>query len=342
MSWIRRHLTFVLTSLLTIGLLAAACVYALSGYMANKRAFRELNDALVELKRLFEMDPHPGTEKINNIQIAREHQKQLRDFLEKAGARFVRVPPIPDSSQITTEEFASQLNRTIDKLQHDAVASGVALPPKYNFTFESIKRRVTFSTNSLPVLAVQLGEVKAICDILLRARIHSLDNLRRERVCVEDSPETVPSDYLDQQSITNELAVLTPYEITFRCFSSEFAGVLGGFASSPHCFLISHIDVGPVAAAVPEGFYSPEGYAPSITPGYPGRAMIPEETYRPMPPGYAGPFYERGPYARGPETGVTAPMPAPGTGRAGLQPVLDETLFRVVLRVYVVKLNLPK
>jgi hypothetical protein len=342
MSWIRRHLTFLLTSLATVGLLVAAAIYAVTGYMANKRAFTQLDDALVQLKQLFEMDPHPGTEKINNIEIAKEQQKQLRGYIEKAAERFVPVPPIPNSPEITTEEFTAQLNRAIDQMQRDATASGVALPPKYNFTFESIKRRVTFSTNSLPLLAVQLGEVKAICDVLFRARIHSLDNLRRERVCPEDSPETVPSDYLDRQSVTNELAVLTPYEITFRCFSGELAAALGGFGSSPYCFVIKHVDIGPAAGAGPEGFYGPEGYAPGMAPGYPGRTVPPEETFRPYPPGYSRPPYERGIYGRGTEFGVGTPTPTPGVRRTGPQPLLDETLFKVVLRVDVVKLNLPK
>ncbi|MCS7338096.1 MAG: Amuc_1100 family pilus-like protein [Verrucomicrobiae bacterium] len=340
MSWIRRHLTFVLTSLVTLGLLVAAFIFAVSGYTANRRAFTQLDEALVELKQLFEMDPHPGTDKIDNIAIAKEQQKQLRAFLEKAAERFVPVPPIPNSPQVTTEEFTAQLNRTIDQLQRDATSSGVALPPKYNFTFESIRRRVTFSTNSLPVLAAKLGEVKAICDILFRARIHSLDNLRRERVCPEDSPETVPSDYLDKHSVTNELAILTPFEITFRCFTSELAGVLGGFASSPYCFVIKHIDIGPAGAVAPEGMYSPEGYVPGVTPGYPARPGMPEDPYRRGLPGYGRTPYERGAYAR--EIDVGAPAPTPGVRRAGGQLALDEQMFRVVLTVDVVKLNLPK
>ena len=75
---------------------------------------------------------------------------------------------------------------------------------------------------------MQLGEVKGICEVLFEAKVNSLDNLRRERVSADDSkgPQT---DYLGEKSVTNELAVLTPYEVTFRCFSSELAAVLAGF-----------------------------------------------------------------------------------------------------------------
>lgn len=349
MSWIRRHFYFLLSSFATVGLLIAAFVYALAGYMANRRAFERLDGALVELKRLCELDPHPGTEKVNNIEIAREQQKQLREYIAKAAERFVPIPPIPNSPEITTEEFIAQLNRTIDQLQREATtAHGVALPPKYNFTFETIKRRVSFSTNSLPLLAAQLGEVKAICDVLFRARIHALDNLRRERVCPEDSPETAPTDYLDRQSVTNELAVLTPYEVTFRCFSEELARVLGGFANAPYCFIIKHIDIGPAGPSVtPEGSYGPEGYGPYIPgagPGYPGRVVPPEETYRPVPQPYGRPPYAGTPYGWETDRGIPTPTPVPTVpgAKPGPQPALDESMFKVVLRIDVVKLNLPK
>ena len=75
-----------------------------------------------------------------------------------------------------------------------------------------------------------MAEVKAICAVLFQAKINSLDNIRRERVSEDDlkGPQT---DYLPDKSVTNELAVLSPYEVSFRCFSPELAAVLAGFAS---------------------------------------------------------------------------------------------------------------
>ena len=43
--------------------------------------------------------------------------------------------------------------------------------------------------------------------------------------------------------MTNDEAVLTPYQITFRAFSPEIAQVLSGFASSPHGFIVKGINV---------------------------------------------------------------------------------------------------
>ena len=55
--------------------------------------------------------------------------------------------------------------------------------------------------------------------------------------------------------MTNELAVLTPYEVTFRCFSSELAAVLAGLASSPYALLVKTINVelAPAVAAPEAG-----------------------------------------------------------------------------------------
>jgi hypothetical protein len=43
---------------------------------------------------------------------------------------------------------------------------------------------------------------------------------------------------MDEQPVNNDLAVITPYVVTFRGFTPELASVLGGFAASPqrvHC-----------------------------------------------------------------------------------------------------------
>ena len=120
-------------------------------------------------------------------------------------------------------------------MQRDATKASVALPPKdsdgqtYSFSFAAQRESLAYAPGSLEPLSVQLAEVKAICAVLFQAKVNSLDNIRRERVSEDDlkGPQT---DYLPEKSVTNELAVLSPYEVTFRCFSSELAAVLAGFA----------------------------------------------------------------------------------------------------------------
>jgi hypothetical protein len=142
--------------------------------------------------------------------------------------------------------------------------------------------------------------------------------------------------------VTNELAVLAPYEITFRCFSPELAAVLGGFASSPYGLLVKTINVeaAPATAASPEQaavpIYQPS--VPAYTPPPPPRGGEPPnmaERYAlslravPRPPPQQA-------YA-------PAPVPAPSTAsRGGLPLALDEKQLKVTLMLNVVKLVSPK
>src|SRR5262249_17931574 len=146
---------------------------------------------------------------------------------------FRRIPPVPDVPKVTDHELSTALSHTVDQMRRDATNASVNLPPSYDFSFQAEKNLVSFSTNILEPLAVQLGEVKAICSVLFQAKINALDTLQRERVGAEDEKGN-QSDYLTEKTVTNELATLTPYQVSFRCFSPELALVLSGFASSPY------------------------------------------------------------------------------------------------------------
>ena len=88
--------------------------------------------------------------------------------------------------------------------------------------------------------------------MLFQAKVNTLEYIHRERIAPEDSSGA--TDYLNQKSITNELAVLTPYEVKFKCFTPELASALSGFASSPNGLLVKTINVelAPAAELVPE------------------------------------------------------------------------------------------
>lgn len=260
MDWVKRNLLFVINSAVALVLLGLAVFYLLSSLRQKNEVFERLTAQYQELNRLYNLNPNPGNERVNNIQAARDQQAELRAFLQRATRHFAAPPPIPQvtgTNRVTAELFTPQLWRTLDQLRRTADSFGVQLPPDYSFSFEAQKNLMRFAPGSLDRLAVQLGEVKAICDILFAAKINSLDNLRRERISTDDykGPAT---DYLDQRSTTNELAILTPYEVTFRCFSPELAAVLSGFHSSPYCILVKAIDVEPV------------GLVPLGLPGEPG------------------------------------------------------------------------
>jgi hypothetical protein len=302
MVWIKRNKFFVVCCVLALGMLGAAGFYDYKSWSRNDAAFSSLNEIYGKLKELTSKKPSPGSGKINNIEIAREQERQVTAWIRQTEKYFQPIARIPDgnSGASRAKEFGDALSQTIAQLQHDAVGANVTLPPDFGFSFTAERNRLTFAPGSLDPLAVQLGEVKAISEILFAARVNSLDGVQRAGVSDDDT--TGPqSDYISEVSQTNNLAVLAPYQITFRSFSPEIAGVLAGFENSPHGFIVKGINV-QRADATTDASGAPA--APMTAP---------------------------------PET----PASAMSAGRGGLQTVLAEQLLRVTIEVEIVKL-LPR
>lgn len=234
----------------------------------------------------------------------------MRAWVDQAGNYFKPIAAIPNSPEVTSEAYAGALRRMIDQLQHEADTASVQLPPKYSFSFEAQRYIVRFQPGSLEPLAVQLGEVKTIAEILFAAHINSLDSIQRNPVSADDTAGS-QSDYISDPAITNEFAVLTPYAVTFRSFTHELESVLAGFAASPNGFIVKGINV------------SPSGMTPSMAMGGPayggGEGAPTGEGY-----GYGRQFAPGAP-----------PVAVPGKG--GLTTFLNEQLLRVTLEVVIVK-----
>lgn len=376
MEWIKRNLLFVVGSLVSLVLMILAAMYLMSGMAKNAGALEKLNSEYEQLKRLNSQSPHPGDEKIDNIAAAKEQKKKVDAVISRAKAAFTPIAPIPEGTNVNNALFAGALRRTIDRLQHDAARGGVQVPTNFYFSFTAVQNLIMFDQAGLHPLAAQLGDVNAICGVLLDARINALDAVRRLKVSSHDLGAQQTADYITDAAVTNEIAVLVPYEITFRCFSAELAAVLSGFATSPHGLIVRAMNVEPMltgnsqfAGAESVGYATPE--AP--------------EVYRPAPvyvapvannyqgDGLAGNRYGGGDaggnrylegnrYAEGGAGGMTgnrygassqgiyAPTPQqvyqpsvvrPRTGPAkgGLPTMLDEKQFKVTLLVQVVRLN---
>jgi hypothetical protein len=308
MVWIKRNLFFVIVAILAVGLLAAAGFYGFKNWRRNSAGMETLNEAYTTLQQLHTQTPSPGNEKVNNIETARQQEKQVRAWIQQAQNYFQPIPPIPDQPDggVTSEAFAAALRRMIDQLQHEAQDASVQLPPQYNFSFEAERSLVKFASGSLDPLSAQLGEVKAVCEILFAAKINSLDNLRRARVSDDDTAGP-QSDYFDDSSSSNNVAIFTPYAITFRCFSQDLAKVLADFASSPNGFIVKGINVqlaSTTAASAAPDDSTANRYAEMM--------------------------------ARNQAVPPSAPV-----GDNGLQTVLDEQLLTVTMDIEIVKL-LPK
>ena len=355
MDWIKRNLYFLIGSLAALVLMGLAGWYLYSKWQLNNEILGKLDEQYTELKRLNEQKPHPGSGKIDNIKAAKEQQKELLAYIQKARAYLQGCPSIPPAEQgkvLNSQDFSSALSRTLDQMQRDATKVSVGLPPKdskgqtYSFSFAAQRESLAYAPGSLEPLSVQLGEIRAICTVLFQAKINALDNLRRERVSEDDlkGPQT---DYLPDKSVTNELsvtkaqAVVSPYEITFLCFSPELAAVLAGFASSPCGLMVVkaiNVELAPTTASE-----QPAAPVFQVTPTY-NPTPVPRAPRTPDAPS-ADAFNAR--YGLGaraapravPPPPVYQPAPTASTANRGAPPlVLDEKKLKVTLMLNVVKL----
>lgn len=334
MDWIKRNLLFVIGGVIALVLMGLAGFYLYTGMGKNDAALEKLNAEYATLNGLNTQNPNPGDGKTDNIKAAANQGQLVRAFIsEKAAPVFKTVPPIPAAPNLDNAMLAGALRRTIDQMRKDAAGRGVKVATNYYFSFTAERDRIMFDKAGIVPLSVQLGEVKAICDVLFAARINALDSIRREKVSLHDAEAQQSTDYLDKVTVTNEVALISPYEISVRCFSSEIAGVLAGFASSPHGLIVRAINVEP--AVLGGGEMGAPGVAPTVfvpqpvfQPPPPGRRLIGEDeaTFRP-PPVVAPP---------------TAYAPAAPASRGGLPTLLDEKQLKVTLLVEVVKLTAKK
>jgi len=350
MEWIKRNLLFVVGSAVALVLMALAAFYLISGSKKNDAALEQLNEEYAILERLNNQNPHPGDDEVNNIEAAKKQKTEVDLLIKDLSAVFEPVGPIPNSTNLDNAMFAGALRKVIDQLQAEAGKRGVLVPTNFYFSFTAVRDRIRFEQASLQPLATQLGEVKAICDVLVDARVNALDAVRREKVCAEDMEAQQATDYLTDTSVTNEIAILSPYEVTFRCFSSELADVLSGYASSPHGLIVRAMNVDPVTEAG-AGMGAFGGGSPYYTP--PAQPMVPYTPPRPpvTPAGQGG--AGGNPYLRQPAAAAAATPYAPTTpygtpafgavprvSRGGLPTLLDEKQFKVTMLVQVVKLTL--
>ncbi len=307
MGWLKRNLFFVIGGVLALGLLGAALFYDYKEWQRNNTDFDKLNQIYTTLQNFSRQKPSPGNSKVDNTAAAREQEKQIRAWIDKAHAYFQPIAPIPAANPtngpISNETFADALHRTINQLQHEAADSNVQIPPQYDFTFAAQSDRVQFAPGSIEPLSVQLGEVKTIAEAFFAARVNAVESIQRVRVS-DDDTSGPPSDFLTDQSVTNDMSVITPYQVVFRGFSGEIAQVLEALASSPHCFIIKTISVLPASASAESAEQGMNQQIPNM-----------------------------------PQPNPIMPGPAPMTGRNGLQSVVNEQMLRVTVLIEVVKLT---
>lgn len=309
MAWIKRNLVFVIVSVVALGLLGYAGYYGYTRWQDNATQVGVLRGKYTELERLYDLKPNPGNQNVNNIATAQQEEQQVRDMMNQAASKFAPIDPIPAGTNVNSEAFASALRQTVEQMQRDAQNASVITPKNYYFSFEAERQLMIFDPAGLSGLARQLGEVKAICDVINQAKVNSLNSIEREHASADDQSSSAPAtDYLALTSTSNDLAVLTPYQITFQCFTPELAAVLSGFSSSPQGFIVKGFDVQPLG-----------------------------QTGATTEASSSNPYDERaGMY------GGVQPVAQTRTPVGGLQTVIDEKQLRVTMQVDVVRLLFKK
>jgi hypothetical protein len=224
MGWIKRNLLFVIGGVVALLALGGAGFYIYQGWSHNADKSTSLNQLYDTLAKLAQEQPQPGNDQHDNLKLAKDQEQQLRAWVGDAAGRFQPVAPIPQGP-VTSMTYATALNATIYQLQQEAKDSGVGLPDKYFFSFQVQSSKLTISSGLVP-LAQQLGEVKAIVEVLFAARVNNLDAIQRVPVSDDDVNGGLQADYISDLPVTNDLAIITPYTVTFRGFTPELAKVI--------------------------------------------------------------------------------------------------------------------
>jgi hypothetical protein len=256
MGWIKRNLGFTIGGVIALALLGWAIYYNFTNWHDDNNALAQVKDAYARLQNDYNEKPTPCE---TNIDTAKSQEQQLTNWVGQAQAHFVAIPPIPNppGGVVSTEAFAGSLRKAIHDMQVAALENNVEVPADYDFSFAAEANLVTFSPNSLNALASHLGEVKALCDVMFDAKVNGIDSIQRE--VISDNDAAGPqSDYLVQKTKTVDMATVTPYAITFRCFSRDLGNVLSKLASSNHGFMVTGVNVMPAEGMEVNGGPGPD------------------------------------------------------------------------------------
>jgi len=238
MAWIKRNLVFVISMAAGL-LLAGFCAYLLMGDLsANRQANSDYQSIVEQLKAAQSGKGAPSKE---SIAKAKDELTNVNQFVADVRTVFA---PFPTPPKETEEGFSAYIETTIADLTLKATNAGVGLPKDFTFAFTDLRGKLKYETNNIPLWMQQWEEIKAICDILYRAKVNSLTALQRVPVNGTDLFQTT-SDEIASSTVSNATTIATPYKITIRTFTRELADVVNGLTHSSNCFVIKNFVVYP-------------------------------------------------------------------------------------------------
>lgn len=329
MPWLKRNLLLAIGGAVAVGLLGFAGYFLYAKIRLEQEVTEKLQAQTQELEDLTKKEPHPGSDKVNNIKAAEEQEQELQRFLAEARRAFV-PPDYPKS--VDSGQFRLLLDNTVDELQRAGDRAKVRMPPQYAFTFSAQKRLMAFDADTIEPLAKMLTDIRAICHVIFDAKVLTLDGIRRTAVAVQDTPDPGggPGDYWNRKPLTNDWAITVPYEFTFHSFTPELSAVLDGLYRSPQCFLVKNV----VVDTAPSTLLDKQAEQPEMQ-DMSGPAGRPMNMYQLMMLMRGRRYMPQMPPVEQP-----AAPPPPGPG-GGMGTVLDEKPFRVIMWVDVVRLKAP-
>ena len=313
MAWVKKNLFLLIGALISLAALGYAVFFVQAKKTADQEVTTQLDEAAEKYKQLITRKVHPGNEKVDNIQKAKDELVKMRAFMDET-REYLKGPEI--GTNVNNQIFRAQLDTSVSQMRRQAEEAGVALPnTNFWFTFTSYKTTVDFK-GEMQGLAAELEDIKSIMRVLYDARVHSVAALKRGAVSEAEMLGT--SDYLaNRYPRTNDWAVSTPYEVTFQGFSSELARVMEGLANAKQCFVVKTVGVAQAPEERKPNTPQPAFIAPQMNPmGYDRYRMQPVPQY--------------------------IPRAAPGAGRgqpAGIKTVLDENKLRFTLQVDSIRLK---
>lgn len=282
MPWIKKNLVILIAGLVSLAALGYAIFFVKGKTEQDLEVTTNLDDAAQKFKDLITRKVHPGSEKVNNIQIAKEELVKMQAFMGEM-REYLKGPEL--STNLNNQIFRAQLDTSISQLRRQAEEANVTLPnTNYWFTYSNYRTTVDFK-GDVKGLAAQLEDLKAIFQVVYNARVHSLVGARRASASDQDMFGT--GDYIPNRTPkTNDWAITTSYEITFQGFSSELARVMEGLANAKQCFVVKSVGV---AQAPEERKPGPVAPPPMFMPQQSGmerygRMMPQQPMFIPRPP----------------------------------------------------------
>jgi len=252
MTWIKRNLFFLVSILVAVALIGVGGYFYLYNQYQREVLLRDdISKSFKDLADLAAKRPHPGSSRTggtDNVTAAKEQTTNVMELAKKLRDNF---KPIPVPS--TSGNFSHQLDLSLGEMRATASQAGVGLPnATYAFTFQTETKMVNLPPASFPQIATYLSEIKAICDILFEAKVNSIDSISRPVIA---SLETNGPDFIPGETNASPQADITPFKVSFRCFSGELATVMSDLASSPHGLVVKYVDVDP--GTVPTAMVTP-------------------------------------------------------------------------------------